>query len=263
MTDRPTKLAAQIAALGITPGCALASAANVDLSEIQAAIAGEKTLRLEQAERVASVLGCRVVDILETPLPRRVYVAGSVTGGGENYRRAFVDAAETLRAKGYDVVDPTAVTAALPREHMTRRELMLLGATLLTTCDAVCLLPNWDESAGATMERALALAANIPVHDLATFAESDAVTRDDTEPDNCVARVTTPLGTMKVLISDDPDHPGVLVDIELPDGTTGALSLTEFTADDADETPKLVTRTWSHVRDDAASVETTHEGIDA
>lgn len=256
-----TKLARRLARAGVTPGGALAEAARISREDLLAAVDGTRPLRLEQAERLATLLSCEPEDIMETALPRRVYLAGPVTRGGTDYRAAFEAAAATLRDKGWDVVDPTAVTAALPREHMTRRELMTLGATLLTTCDAVCLLPGWETSEGAMMERALASAANIPAHTLDVVERLTDVeaTGAGREPRDTVASVVTPLGTLLVRLSADEAHPGVLIDVLRGDGTTRPLSMTEFTDDDFDETPAIVTRTWGNVDADEASTVTRHD----
>lgn len=256
-----TKLARRLANLRMTPGGALADAARVSRGDLIAAVDGTRPLRLEQTERLATLLSCNPEDIMETALPKRVYLAGPVTRGGANYRAPFEDAAKTLRAKGWDVVDPTAVTAALPREHMTRRELITIGAALLTTCDAVCLLPGWETSEGATTERALAAASNIPAHTLdvmARLTNVEAVVSNH-EPHDAVTSVVTPLGTLLVRLSEDDEHPGVLIDVLREDGTTRPLSMTEFTRDDFDETPTLVTRAWECVDADEASVVARHD----
>lgn len=259
MSER-TKLARRLARVGVTPGGALADAARISREDLLAAVDGTRPLRLEQTERLATLLSCAPEDIMETALPRRVYLAGPVTRGGADYRAAFEAAAVTLRDRGWDVVDPTAVTAALPREHMTRHELMTLGATLLTTCDAVCLLPGWESSEGATMERALASAANIPARTLDDMTRPTDVEIADAErePRDAVASVVTPLGTLLVRPSADEAHPGVLIDVLRGDGTTRPLSMTEFTDDDFDETPAIVTRTWGDVDASEASTVTRH-----
>lgn len=83
----------------------------------------------------------------------RIYVAGPMTGlPGFNYS-AFHDAATRLRALGHDVENP-AENPEPPCK--TWRGYMRMAIRQLVTCDCVALLPGWEESRGARIERRIA-----------------------------------------------------------------------------------------------------------
>jgi hypothetical protein len=79
-------------------------------------------------------------------------------------------------------------------------------------------------------------------------------------------RVETPLGAILVRVSDDPDHPGVWIDLRRPDvGEDMPLALIEFSNDDSDlpeGEENIITRVWG----DGMRLEYTdrivHQGID-
>jgi hypothetical protein len=67
---------------------------------------------------------------------------------------AFFEAAERLRAKGHDVVNPAELedgNTSMPWNHYLRRDLLLM-----LDCEAVALLPGWEGSMGARLERYVA-----------------------------------------------------------------------------------------------------------
>jgi hypothetical protein len=91
---------------------------------------------------------------------RCVYVAGPMTGLPEFNFPAFKAAAEELRAEGLEVRSPTEIsddaapdsyTSAKPYAYYLR-----LSLRMLLECDAVVLLPGWDGSRGACLEKAIA-----------------------------------------------------------------------------------------------------------
>lgn len=90
-----------------------------------------------------------------TPPDMKHYLAGPMTGIAEYNFPAFNAAAQKLRALGYTVVNPTEITGpiseGLPRSFYLRQDLVYL-----LTCDAIILLPGWENSPGALLERAIA-----------------------------------------------------------------------------------------------------------
>lgn len=85
----------------------------------------------------------------------RVYVSGPMTGLPDMNFPAFHAAAEVLRELGHEVVNPAdaGAGAGLSYEDYLRRDLAdLLG------CNAICLLPGWERSKGATVEEHMARA---------------------------------------------------------------------------------------------------------
>jgi nucleoside 2-deoxyribosyltransferase len=87
--------------------------------------------------------------------PKRIYLAGPMTGHVESNFPAFHAAAEWFTKAGWEVVNPAdnfGGRTDLPRSSYLRADLMLL-----TQCDALALLPGWHESNGAKLEYLLAL----------------------------------------------------------------------------------------------------------
>lgn len=86
----------------------------------------------------------------------RVYVSGKMSGLPDLGFPLFNKAAASLRASGYEVVNPAEMDAADtgPKEW---HEYLRRDITELVKCDAIALLPNWTESKGARLERHIAV----------------------------------------------------------------------------------------------------------
>ena len=77
-----------------------------------------------------------------------VYISGPITGV-ENYWEAFEAAMDNLSGLGYVVLNP----AALP-QGLTDEQYMQIDMAMINVADAVYFLPGWENSKGATLERA-------------------------------------------------------------------------------------------------------------
>lgn len=87
---------------------------------------------------------------LQTGAHLRVYIGGKITGD-TGYREKF-DKAETVLSKiGHCVMNP----AKLP-SGMEQGDYMRICFSMIDCADVVVLLPDWQESAGARLERAYA-----------------------------------------------------------------------------------------------------------
>lgn len=95
------------------------------------------------------------------------YLAGPMTGLPEFNYPAFREVAAVLRARGVEVMSPTEVSddeppadysAEKPYGYYLRRSLRML-----LDCDEVVLLPGWEQSRGARLEREIAEALGMPV----------------------------------------------------------------------------------------------------
>lgn len=84
----------------------------------------------------------------------RIYLAGPMTGLPDFNYPAFHAEAARLRALGYDVANPAENP---PSACGTWAGYMRLAIPLLCRCDAICLLPGWASSRGASIEHALAV----------------------------------------------------------------------------------------------------------
>ena len=77
----------------------------------------------------------------------KIYIAGPMTGI-ENYNReSFFAMAERLNKFGHVCLNP----ASNP-DGLTHAEYMHLCYAMIDVCDAIVLLPGWENSKGATLE---------------------------------------------------------------------------------------------------------------
>lgn len=85
-----------------------------------------------------------------------IYIAGPMTGVVDHNFPAFHAAAKLLRQSGYVVFNPAeinadAVDVVRPWAWYMRKDL-----TELVKCEAIYLLPGWENSQGATLEKHVA-----------------------------------------------------------------------------------------------------------
>jgi hypothetical protein len=90
----------------------------------------------------------------------RIYIAGPMTGLPDLNFPAFARAARRLRAAGHTVVSPAEVNPdhSMPWEQCMRRDI-----PELCTCEAIALLPGWEDSRGARLEAQIAGALRMRV----------------------------------------------------------------------------------------------------
>jgi len=85
--------------------------------------------------------------------PIRVYVAGPMTGKPDLNFPAFHGAAASLRASGYEVINPAEIN---PDPTAKWEDCMRQDIAQLVTCDGIALLPGWQNSRGAKLEQHIA-----------------------------------------------------------------------------------------------------------
>lgn len=83
---------------------------------------------------------------------KSIYLAGPMTGLEDWGRDAFHKAARTYESAGFLVLNPAALPVGLPDERY-----MPICMAMIDAADAIMLLPGWEESEGAKLERAYAL----------------------------------------------------------------------------------------------------------
>lgn len=83
----------------------------------------------------------------------RVYIAGPMSGLPQLNFPAFYAEAARLRALGHDVVNPAEIN---PDHGTPWATCMRADIAELVTCDAVSLLPGWENSMGARLEHRIA-----------------------------------------------------------------------------------------------------------
>ena len=125
----------------------------------------------------------------------RVYIAGPMTGYPHDNHPAFHEMEAALSANGYKPINPARNFAG--QKDLTRSEVMRLDITLLTHCEGIVFLDQWDQSVGATAEHVIA--AQLSLHRL-IFMPDDCEFIDigPIEP----YLVTPPLNARAVCIHD-------------------------------------------------------------
>ena len=105
-------------------------------------------------------------------MSKKVYISGKIGEEvlSEATIRKFARAEEALRSKGYYVFNPTrsglgATADVLAEEKGTDfyREIMLIDLDVLAKCDTICMLADWVDSPGATVEYYFAKALGLEV----------------------------------------------------------------------------------------------------
>ena len=106
-----------------------------------------------------------------------IYLSGPMTGLPDYNYPAFRAAAETLRAFGQQVFDPSEAFEGrtdLPKEVYMRKDL-----EELLRADVVALLPGWQNSSGAQLEVEVAKQCGIPIRLLEELLATEGVFLDD------------------------------------------------------------------------------------
>lgn len=99
-----------------------------------------------------------------------IYVSGPVTGMRDGNRPAFERAARELRGAGYRARIPHDDAApGTPWVAAMRTTLM----AILAQADGLAMLPGWERSRGASLERAVALALGMPVMGVGEWLHCD------------------------------------------------------------------------------------------
>lgn len=98
------------------------------------------------------------------PMPAtkpKTYLAGPMTGiEGLNFPAFHAEAAR-LRALGFEVVNPAEVN---PDPTTPWTDCMFRDLAELTTCDRIVMLPGWEASPGAQIERLWSIRTGKQVH---------------------------------------------------------------------------------------------------
>ena len=80
----------------------------------------------------------------------RIYIAGPMTGIPLLNFPKFHEVAAALRAAGHDAVNPAEIN---PDPHAEWTACMFRDLQELSTCDGIVMLPGWESSPGAQIER--------------------------------------------------------------------------------------------------------------
>jgi len=89
-----------------------------------------------------------------------VYISGKITGN-ENYEKQFNEAERELKKMGYEVFNPARI-----KENWSYEDYMKFDIKHLLECEQIYLLPNWEDSKGARLEKQIAETVGISTLEL-------------------------------------------------------------------------------------------------
>lgn len=92
---------------------------------------------------------------------KRIYISGAITGTNE-YIENFKKAEEHLKDLGYSVMNPARVNAEMPSDT-TYEEYMTMSLCMLSMCESIYMLKNWETSLGANRELGYAIGKNMNI----------------------------------------------------------------------------------------------------
>lgn len=105
-------------------------------------------------------------------MSKKVYISGKIGEDvlSEATRQKFAEAESLLRSKGYEVFNPTtsglgkcAEKAAKKYGTTFYKEILVYDIMALKGCDAIYLLPDWNDSPGAILEFFYARAVGLEI----------------------------------------------------------------------------------------------------
>lgn len=103
--------------------------------------------------------------------PRRIYISGPMTGYPDCNFAAFHAAAERLAGAGWKVFNPAENFGG--RKDLPREAYLRLDLAMLAQCEAIALLPGWEDSRGAKLEYTVARELGCEIIDSVTLQTLD------------------------------------------------------------------------------------------
>jgi hypothetical protein len=98
----------------------------------------------------------------------KAYLAGPMTGYKDYNFPAFMDAADKLRSRYYDIVNPAEIEAAEEGPRKTWEYYLKRDIAELVKCNIVIVLKGWEKSRGASFEVLIARILKMDVFEFET-----------------------------------------------------------------------------------------------
>lgn len=96
----------------------------------------------------------------------KVFISGKMTGlTKEEFKAKFNAAEEKVRAMGYEPFNPSTPewNDTMHEAGLSYGDMLILDFKKIQECDALFMLDNWQDSKGATAERAFAAAIGLKI----------------------------------------------------------------------------------------------------
>lgn len=112
-----------------------------------------------------------MVEVLNNPKYKTVYISGPITGIENGNKQAFSNYEEKLKIQGFNVINPHNLHTEEEEKTFTWVQFMKSDIKALMDCDFVAVLNGWANSKGANVEVMLARTLNMPIVDAETLNE--------------------------------------------------------------------------------------------
>lgn len=153
---------------------------DILLEEVFEALAEESDsddLTVEVTQTAAVAVGWLGAISRRTMPATRVYIAGPVADT-DNHEAIFASVANAISTQGHVAINPLDIaplshpslgcpdgySPGTQSEHTSSACFMRTDLISLLTCDSIMMLPGWETSRGATVEKSVAEACGMPVH---------------------------------------------------------------------------------------------------
>jgi hypothetical protein len=92
-------------------------------------------------------------EFLNSGKGEKVYISGPITGMPNGNREAFIEAERQLRLLGFTPMNPFNINTEEDRQD--RDQCLKNDIKVLMDCQYIFMLPGWDKSKGACLEKGL------------------------------------------------------------------------------------------------------------